>query len=86
MTRIATVPTNWLQLEEQKLSGATMAALLKRSEEILGRVPTNDEIKDKLKKVYQPAQLVYMWDGQPVANIQFMTDRAEVHEITGEYV
>jgi hypothetical protein len=86
VTRIATVPTNWLPLEERKLSKPVMDVLLKRVEEVLGRVPTDEEITTKMKKVFHPATLVYMYDGQPVADLQFHVDHTAVNEISVDFL
>jgi hypothetical protein len=51
-----------------------------RLEEHLGRVPSDDEVKQKGQKLIHPDKSwSFVWDGKLIASIDFLPDRVIMH-------
>ena len=85
MTPVATIPANWLNLEENKVGKLVSDVLTKRIEEEIGRVISADEVSKRVSKSFAPATVVYFLDGMPITQLQFNMTSTNITEINGEY-
>jgi len=68
---VLTIPSQSILEEESRVQHAMARILVKRTEEIVGQVMTDAEANARLRRVYAPATMTYMFDDVPIAQLQY---------------